>query len=152
MSGPFFACDAVLNAPISVSVDWGTSLILTFGWAASYFEIIAFIHWLAPGASLSAQYQYVSFPSPALPPPLVLLLPPLEPPPQAATTAAVATSAAARAARVLSVRTMPSPPPEGRFDQWTIFRCVNLSRQRPRICSRVPKRKTRGRCRRSRAR
>ena len=32
MSGPLFVCDAVVNAEVSVSVDWMTTVIFTFGW------------------------------------------------------------------------------------------------------------------------
>ena len=35
MSGPLFVCAAVVNAEVSVSVDWVTTLILTFGCAFS---------------------------------------------------------------------------------------------------------------------
>src|SRR3954447_10264126 len=94
MSGPFLVCEAVLNAPISVSVDCSTSLMCTLGCNCWYFAIIAFIHLLAPGASLSAQYQYVKSPDYAssplfAPPPELLLLPP-----HAATSAASVTASA----------------------------------------------------------
>ena len=57
MSGPLFVCAAVVNAEVSVSVDWVTTVILTFGCAFSYSATCFFSQLFAPGASLSAQYQ-----------------------------------------------------------------------------------------------
>src|SRR3954454_3154131 len=96
MSGPFLVCEAVLNAPISVSVDCSTSLMCTFGCSCWYFAIMAFIHLFAPGASLSAQYQYVRLPAFASSVPLLAL--PLEPPQAAASAAVVKTAAAVTSA------------------------------------------------------
>src|ERR1700748_705799 len=88
MSGPFLVCEAVLKAPISVSVACSTRLMCTLGCSCWYFAIIAFIQLFAPGASLSPQYQYVRLPAYFWSLPLALL-PPLEPP-QATTSTAVA--------------------------------------------------------------
>src|SRR3954447_1895355 len=114
MSGPFLVCDAVLKAPISVSVDCRTRLMCTFGCSFSYCAIIDFIHWFAPGASLSPQYQYVSVPAYLASVPFAPL--PLLPPPHAATRATTATSvAAASAPRVRLRRCGPVstlPPPQ----------------------------------------
>src|SRR6516164_434306 len=59
MSGPLFVWAAVVKAEVRVSVDWVTTLILTFGWDFSYSATWPFSQLFAPGASLSAQYQYV---------------------------------------------------------------------------------------------
>src|SRR5581483_212267 len=57
MSGPLFEAAAVWNALISVSVDWGTTLIVMLGWVFWYSATVSAIHLSAPGASDSAQYQ-----------------------------------------------------------------------------------------------
>ena len=61
MSGPLFVCAAVVNVDVSVLVDWMTTLTFTFGCAFSYSATCPLSQLLAPGASLSAQYQYVRF-------------------------------------------------------------------------------------------
>src|SRR5512144_950194 len=75
MSGPLPAVTAAWKALISVSVDCGTTLTVTFGLTALYFSTVSAIHLSAPGASDSAQYQNVSStfsPAPAVAPGLVV--------------------------------------------------------------------------------
>src|ERR1700742_5074171 len=95
MSGPFLVCDAVLKAPISVSVDCRTRLMCTLGCSFWYCAIIDFIQSFAPGASLSPQYQYVRVPAYLGSEPLPAL--PLLLPPHAATASATAAVSAAAA-------------------------------------------------------
>src|SRR3954453_19876243 len=59
MSGPFLAAAAAWNVAMNVSVAWGTTLIVTFGCAASYAFTEAASAAFAPGASSLPQNHIV---------------------------------------------------------------------------------------------